>query len=140
LQNRLEQAKGASGTVQSESPHITRKGVLSNVQGHLVVHLLAKDLPHSLKRKDSTNATAASMYNILQSCLIFKSRVKEGDVDAPPIIIYDSDDGNDDAINTHLNFYYTDQVWHGEGVPVSDIKLLEGCNCEGVSDPNSKEC
>jgi histone-lysine N-methyltransferase SUV39H len=63
--------------------------------------------------------------------------MKEGDINAPPILIYDD---NDDAITTHFDFHYTDKVWHGEGVPISNLKLLQGCNCDGVCNPHLKEC
>jgi hypothetical protein len=142
FRNRLEQAKGASsGTTwpnpisDTISPYITTHSVRNNVQGHSADHLLENDLPHSLK--NGMNTVATSIPNPPRSRFIFESRTKEGDVDAPPIIVYDD---NDDAITTHFDFRYTDKVWHGEGVPVSNLKLLQGCDCDGVCDPRSKEC
>lgn len=37
-------------------------------------------------------------------------------------------------------FYYTNRIVYGEGVPRSDKKLLQGCDCVGPCDPKSKTC
>src|SRR5882724_1317829 len=142
LRNRLEQDKGAPSDTtwqntisDAASPYITTHSVRNNVQGHSADHLLAKDLPHS--RKNGTNTDSTLIPKFPKSRLVIESGTKEGDIDAPPILIYDE---NDDDITTHFDFHYTDQVLHGEGVPVSNLKLLQGCNCDGVCDPRSKEC
>jgi len=37
-------------------------------------------------------------------------------------------------------FYYTNRMWHGEGVPPPDIKNLISCSCKGRCGPRSKTC
>ncbi|KAF9531381.1 hypothetical protein CPB83DRAFT_761575 [Crepidotus variabilis] len=56
---------------------------------------------------------------------------------APPIAIRND---IDDEPTPPWNFYYTNKMWHGEGVPDPDIKNLKGCECKGKCNSKSKKC
>ncbi|KAI5124401.1 hypothetical protein M0805_008286 [Coniferiporia weirii] len=46
----------------------------------------------------------------------------------------------DDDPTPPFEFYYTNHLWHGEGVPPPDYQNLQGCDCIGKCDPRSKTC
>lgn len=56
---------------------------------------------------------------------------------APPIRIVNV---VDDEATPPFEFYYSNHLWHGKGVPSPDIENLEGCDCEGKCDPRSTTC
>lgn len=57
--------------------------------------------------------------------------------DAPPIVIQNS---VDDEPTPPWEFWYSNKMWHGEGVPDPDVKNLKGCDCRGACNPKNKAC
>lgn len=104
-----------------------------------VEHLLAKDLPHSLQ--DSINAMppyvlkSQAMATILE--IFIAENTADDEPDAPPIKVINN---VDDEPTPPWEFYYTNKMYHGEGVPSPDIFKLENCDCIGRCDPKSKTC
>jgi histone-lysine N-methyltransferase SUV39H len=72
---------------------------------------------------------------------LFEAMVLENTVDdepdAPPIELQND---VDEEPTPPWEFYYTNKMWHGEGVPPPDVKNLISCSCKGVCDPRSKTC
>ena len=54
---------------------------------------------------------------------------------APPIRIINE---VDDEPTPPLEFYYSNKMWHGEGVPKPDPDTLQGCGCRGPCKPGSR--
>jgi len=102
-------------------------------------YYLAKDLPHTLQ--DHMNAMDSYWRSLPMSRTIFEAAISENTMhdepDAPPIRILNS---IDDEPTPPWEFYYTNQMWHGEDVPPPDIVNLPSCDCEGSCDPKSKTC
>lgn len=46
----------------------------------------------------------------------------------------------DDEVTPPFEFYYSNHLWHGQGVPSPDLQNLTHCDCEGKCDPRSKTC
>ena len=47
----------------------------------------------------------------------------------------------DDEATPPFEFYYTNRLYHGKGVPPpTEFKNIKGCGCIGVCDPMSKTC
>ncbi|KIJ38438.1 hypothetical protein M422DRAFT_49976 [Sphaerobolus stellatus SS14] len=44
------------------------------------------------------------------------------------------------AVTPPWEFYYTNKIMRGAGVPKSDMSKLKGCGCIGPCDPKSKTC
>lgn len=72
---------------------------------------------------------------------MFESMIEENtaldEPTAPPIQVIGTKNG---AVTPPWEFYYTNRIFHGQGVPRSDRQLLEGCDCIGPCDPKSKTC
>ncbi|KAF8504274.1 hypothetical protein JB92DRAFT_2794007 [Gautieria morchelliformis] len=72
---------------------------------------------------------------------IFEAMMEENTADdeptSPRIEIYG---GRSGPVTPPWEFYYTNKVLHGEGVPRSNKRNLEGCSCIGPCDPKSKTC
>ncbi|KAI0368276.1 SET domain-containing protein [Pilatotrama ljubarskyi] len=101
---------------------------------------LAKDIPHDLQdRLNSLSLSARSAGNM--QVLIFEAEIRantaEDEPYAPPIQIVNE---IDDEPTPPLEFYYSNLMWHGEGVPKPDHESLRGCDCIGPCDPMSKTC
>ncbi|TEB27917.1 SET domain-containing protein [Coprinellus micaceus] len=62
---------------------------------------------------------------------------REDEPNAPPIEILNKVD-NDPA--PPWEFWYTNQMYHGPGVPLPDGSKMKGCDCVGKCDPRSKTC
>ena len=120
-------------------PAITWKEYRRNLNNFVQKCYYAKDLPHALQ--DHVNDM--SPYTQLMSGMrdLFQAMVLENTVedepDAPPIEIQN---GVDEEPTPPWEFYYTNKMWHGEGVPPPDVKNLISCSCKGVCDPRSKTC
>lgn len=56
---------------------------------------------------------------------------------APPIRIYNN---IDDEPTPAFEFYYSNLMWHTEGVPPPDYQGLKGCDCVGGCNPKSETC
>ncbi|KAF8811272.1 SET domain-containing protein [Phlegmacium glaucopus] len=99
----------------------------------------AKDLPHSLQ--DHINSMSDYTQKMGGMRDLFKATILENTVEdepnAPPIEV-----GNnvDSEATPPWEFYYTNQMWLGEGVPPPDIKSLVSCTCKGGCNPKSKTC
>ncbi|KAK0473376.1 hypothetical protein IW261DRAFT_1504040 [Armillaria novae-zelandiae] len=102
------------------------------------VYHLAENLPHALQ--DHINAMP--LYTRMQDPmrLVFESMIRENTADdepfAPPIVI---ENFVDDQPTPDWEFYYTNKLWHGDGVPPPDMKGLECCDCSGSCAKN-KDC
>jgi Pre-SET motif len=99
----------------------------------------AKDLPHALQDHINSMSEYTQMMEGMRD--LFKATILENTVedepDAPPIEIWN----NVDTQSTPpWEFYYTNNMWLGEGVPPPDIKSLVSCNCKGGCNPKSKTC
>lgn len=72
---------------------------------------------------------------------IFEAVIEDNTADdeplAPKIPIIGRKNG---PVTPPWEFYYTNRIVYGEGVPRSDKKLLQGCDCVGPCDPKSKTC
>ncbi|KAF8591935.1 SET domain-containing protein [Ramaria rubella] len=72
---------------------------------------------------------------------IFESMMEENTADdeplSPCIEIYSSKGG---PVTPPWEFYYTNRIFLGEGVPRSNKKDLKGCDCIGPCDPKSRTC
>lgn len=99
----------------------------------------AKDLPHSLQ--DHINQWEESLRLQPELAVVFQSAIQENtaddEPDAPMIEIINDVDNEP---TPPWEFYYTNKMWHGEGVPPPDINSLKACNCTGKCDPKSKTC
>ncbi|KAH9892737.1 hypothetical protein C8Q73DRAFT_649479 [Cubamyces lactineus] len=101
---------------------------------------LAKDIPHDLHDRLNSLSLSARLAGDMQ-VLIFEAEIRANTADdepyAPPIHIVNE---VDDEPTPPLEFYYSNLMWHGEGVPKPDHDNLEGCDCIGPCDPLSKTC
>jgi histone-lysine N-methyltransferase SUV39H len=120
-------------------PIITWKDIRAATRRMKPKHLLAKDLPHTLQ--DHMNALDPYWRSMPMNRTIFEAAISENTMhdepDAPPIRILND---IDDEPTPPWEFYYTNEMWHGEGVPGPDIANLPSCDCEGSCDPRSKTC
>ncbi|CDO69199.1 hypothetical protein BN946_scf185042.g101 [Trametes cinnabarina] len=101
---------------------------------------LAKDIPHDLHDRLNSLSLAARQAGSMQ-VLVFEAEIQantaQDEPDAPPIYIVNE---VDDEPTPPLEFYYSNLMWHGEGVPKPDHDNLQGCDCVGPCDPTSKTC
>ena len=99
----------------------------------------AKDLPHDLQDHINSMSEYTQMMEGMRD--LFKATILENTVedepDAPPIDIWNSVDTQS---TPPWEFYYTNNMWLGEGVPPPDIKTLLSCTCKGGCNPKSKTC
>ena len=99
----------------------------------------AKDLPHALQDHINSMSEYTQMMEGMRD--LFKATILENTVedepDAPPIEIWNSVDTQS---TPPWEFYYTNNMWLGEGVPPPDIKNLLSCTCKGGCNPKSKTC
>jgi histone-lysine N-methyltransferase SUV39H len=121
-------------------PIITWKDIREAARKSNPKYYLAKDLPHDLQ--DYMNALDPSYREMSMSRTIFEANIIENTMDdepdAPPIRIINE---IDDEPTPLWEFHYSNQMWHGEGVPPPNILNLISCDCEGGScDPRSKTC
>jgi hypothetical protein len=72
---------------------------------------------------------------------VFRSMIKEGthsdEPHAPDINIINE---IDDEPTPPFEFHYTNQLYHGQGVPKPDLDNLTYCNCIGGCNPESNKC
>ncbi|KAL7280548.1 hypothetical protein ACG7TL_005480 [Trametes sanguinea] len=101
---------------------------------------LAKNIPHDLHDRVNSLPLAARHAGNMQ-VLVFEAEIRANtaadEPDAPPVYIVND---IDDELTPPLEFYYSNLMWHGEGVPAPDHENLQGCNCVGPCDPASKTC
>ncbi|TFK90557.1 SET domain-containing protein, partial [Polyporus arcularius HHB13444] len=101
---------------------------------------LAEDIPHDLHDRLNSLPPSARRAGNMQ-VLIFEAEIRantaEDEPNAPPIRIINE---VDDEPTPPLEFYYSNLMWHGKGVPKPDYDALQGCGCNGPCDPLSKTC
>ncbi|KAI0665962.1 hypothetical protein C8Q78DRAFT_985350 [Trametes maxima] len=101
---------------------------------------LAKDIPHELHDRLNALSLPARRAGNMQ-VLVFEAEIRANTADdeprAPPIYIVNE---VDEEPTPPLEFYYSNLMWHGEGVPKPDLDNLQGCDCIGPCDPASKTC
>lgn len=101
----------------------------------------AKDIPTDLHDQINNldNEQRARMSDVLR--LIFEAQMvtntAHDEPDAPYIHIYNN---VDEDPTPPFEFYYTNLMWHTEGVPPPDYQGLKGCDCIGGCNPKSKTC
>lgn len=99
----------------------------------------AMDLPHHLQDHINSMSERIRMHEAMREileCTIMQNTTDEPD--APPIQVFNDIDGEP---TPPWEFYYTNQMWHGNGVPPPDVTKLESCDCVGKCDPrSSKPC
>jgi len=120
-------------------PAITWKEYRRNLDNFVQKCHYAKDLPHALQDHVNDMSPYTQMMGGMRD--LFEAMVMENTVDdepdAPPIELQN---GVDEEPTPPWEFYYTNKMWHGEGVPPPDVKNLISCSCKGVCDPRSKTC
>jgi len=97
----------------------------------------SKDLPHSLQ--DNMNRLPESAKMLQGNRTVYEAMILENSMDEHLAPITISNDVDDEP-NPPWEFYYTNEMWYGEGVPDPDIKSLVSCDCEGECNPKSKTC
>jgi [histone H3]-lysine9 N-trimethyltransferase SUV39H len=120
-------------------PYITWKDIRTGIQRAKPKYLLAKDLPHALQ--DHMNAMDTYWRAMPMNRVIFEASIVENTMndepDAPLIKIFNE---IDDEPTPPWEFHYSNQMWHGEGVPAPDLLDLISCDCRGGCDPKSVTC
>ncbi|EIW62724.1 SET domain-containing protein [Trametes versicolor FP-101664 SS1] len=100
----------------------------------------AKDIPHELHDRINALSLGARLAGNMQA-LVFEAEIHantaEDEPYAPPIRIVNE---IDDEPTPPVEFYYSNLMWHGEGVPKPDHDSLHGCDCFGPCDPTSTTC
>lgn len=121
------------------TPYITLARASANVRDRKPNYLKAQDLPHTLQ--DHLNALPAAYRATEMARTIFEAAIRESSVnDEPHAPLIEVFNPVDDEVTPAWEFHYTNQMWHGDGVPGPDLKNLQGCDCEGTCDPKSKTC
>ncbi|KAL0953660.1 hypothetical protein HGRIS_004861 [Hohenbuehelia grisea] len=97
----------------------------------------ARDLPNTLhdhiNAMDDWSRSLESMRTVFEMA-IHENTAKE-EPHASPITVFNDVD-NDPC--PPWEFYYSNQMWHGDGVPAPTIEGLEGCDCYPKCLPNKK--
>lgn len=123
----------------NDSPYITWETYRRAAREHLPKYFLAENLPHTLQ--DYMNSLPEAYRKSDEARLIFEAAIKENtaddEPDAPYIEIYNN---HDDEVTPPWEFYYTNKMWHGEGVPGPDLKSLRSCDCQGRCQPRTCSC
>ncbi|KAF8908214.1 hypothetical protein CPB84DRAFT_1870809 [Gymnopilus junonius] len=98
-----------------------------------------RDLPHSFQ--DHINQMSLHTRMMPDMRVVFEAMIRENtaedEPDAPAITLENEVDNEPTPL---WEFHYTNEMWHGEGVPPPDIKSLVSCNCKGGCNPKSKTC
>ncbi|GJJ09617.1 hypothetical protein Clacol_003840 [Clathrus columnatus] len=99
----------------------------------------AEKLPTELH--DMINALPTNYLYNPQMRHVFEAMIEDNtaadEPRAPKIRIIGRKNG---PVTPPWEFYYTNRIVNGEGVPRSDKNLLQGCDCIGPCDPKSKTC
>lgn len=145
-QSVLNENKGPEDTVVLPSRKtyggfraITMKDYITEQKAVLRRCRFACDLPHIFQ--DYINnmpvylRTMPAMRNVFEA-LIMENTVND-EPDAPNIEVQND---VDDEATPPWEFYYSNEMWLGEGVPRPDIENLVKCSCKGVCNPKSKTC
>ena len=76
-----------------------------------------------------------AMVSIFETMI--QANTAEDEPHAPPIHVIND---IDDEPTPPFEFYYTNKLYHSEGVPAPEYKTLQGCNCIGRCNPHSTTC
>ena len=99
----------------------------------------AADLPSSIQDHINNQPEEVRMLGEIRE--VFEAMILENTADderdAPPIVIQN---GVDDEPTPPWEFWYSNKMWHGNGVPDPDVKSLMGCDCRGACNPKNKSC
>lgn len=99
----------------------------------------AEKIPTELH--DMINRLPENYHHNPQMKQVFESMMEENTADdeptSPRIEIYSGQSG---PVCPPWEFYYTNKIIHGKGVPRSNKRNLKGCDCVGLCDPKSKTC
>ncbi len=102
------------------------------------VHYASK-LPSAIQ--DHMNRQSEEVKKLSDIREVYEAMILENTADderdAPPIEIQND---VDDQSTPPWEFWYSNKMWHGEGVPDPDLKNLKGCDCRGACNPKSKTC
>ncbi|OBZ68122.1 Histone-lysine N-methyltransferase, H3 lysine-9 specific [Grifola frondosa] len=104
------------------------------------VHMRAKDIPHELADRINAMSSAARRAGNMQVAVfeaVISENTAEDEPRAPAIHIVNE---VDHELTPPYEFYYSNLMWHGEGVPKPDHDGLRGCDCRGQCDPLNKNC
>ena len=120
-------------------PVLTWRDFRRDINNFTPKYYLAKDLPHSLQ--DHINFMSSYSRSLPGMRTIFETAIAENtaddEPDAPKIQIINNVDLEP---TPPWEFYYTNKMWHGEGVPAPDVSRIVSCDCMGRCDPKSKTC
>ncbi|RPD78603.1 SET domain-containing protein [Lentinus tigrinus ALCF2SS1-7] len=101
---------------------------------------LAENIPHELYDQLNSLPPSARRAGNMQ-VLVFEAEIRantaEDEPNAPPIRIIND---VDDEPTPPLEFFYSNLMWHGKGVPKPDYDALQGCSCSGPCEPSSCAC
>jgi histone-lysine N-methyltransferase SUV39H len=97
-------------------------------------HVLARDIPCGLANIVNSlewwQRDPVLLREVFEEAMVANTTPDEPE--APCIGVYNN---VDDEPSPPFEFYYSNLMWHGEGVPPPDWENLEGCDCFGVCDP-----
>ncbi|PPQ90172.1 hypothetical protein CVT25_012483 [Psilocybe cyanescens] len=129
----------SSGKMLGGFPAITWKEYRQNLVNFTPKCLYNKNLPHSLQ--DQINYMSIHMQQMPALRDVFQAMILENTIEnepyTPPIQVIND---IDEEPTPPWEFHYTNEMWHGEGVPPPDIKSLTSCSCKGACNPRSKTC
>ncbi|KAI0000464.1 hypothetical protein BJV77DRAFT_939222 [Russula vinacea] len=101
----------------------------------------SRDIPHALQ--DLMNSVEIPFRQSIMAKEMFEAAIYENtyedEPNAPRISIVNDVDG-DLEVTPAWEFYYSNRIWHSDGVPPPDFTNLRGCGCEGYCDPKSQTC
>ncbi|KAJ8495805.1 hypothetical protein ONZ45_g12704 [Pleurotus djamor] len=120
-------------------PAYTWSSLLSHPTNFLLPYKKSIDLPRSLpdhvNRMDPWARSLPGMRTIFQAAIQHNTSLDEPE--APLIRVWNK---VDDEPCPLFEFYYSNEMWLGEGVPPPDMGTLRGCGCYPVCDPKNKGC
>ncbi|KAG9220051.1 hypothetical protein CCMSSC00406_0007911 [Pleurotus cornucopiae] len=113
------------------NPVFTWQDVVSDLANFKQPCKLAKNIPHSLQdyinRMDAWHRSLPGMRTVLEAAI--GENTAEDEPNAPPISIVNN---FDDEPCPPWEFYYTNLMWHDEGVPPPDMTGLKGNSAPGA--------
>ena len=118
---------------------ITLKDHVTEQKTYLQHCKFSLDLPHIFQ--DYVNDAPMYLRALPEMRRVFEAMIMENTVqdepDAPKIEVQNE---VDDEPTPPWEFYYSNEMWLGEGVPRPDIDNLVRCTCKGGCNPKSKTC
>ncbi|THH04749.1 hypothetical protein EW145_g5290 [Phellinidium pouzarii] len=103
------------------------------------VYKRAVDIPKELVNEVNDMPTWSRNPDVLRQVFesVIMTNTTHDEPEAPYIRVINN---IDDDPTPPFEFYYTNYLWHGEGVPPPDYDNLQGCTCIGKCNPRSKTC